>query len=244
MKSAWSFLILAFTPVEHLRKSFGWWNFAQPFLLFTGLAVGPIVGTFFDSLQPTQRLLLIVACPALILVMLFFIAGIRLQRTADDLNTPKLDLIFNPDDRTCAFEIIEVDQDQKGMYKVYDLYRLGIMNRSLRTIEDVSVRIESVEGWDPGTLPLHLQLMHDRHPFKTTFAVRPNDKPEVYVDFIGREPDVYIFNLHAIPLNVQRSFDAKKRKITVVAVGRDIRPARKVFVVEPNGPDGIMITES
>lgn len=166
-------------------------------------------------------------------------------RELGELNVPKLEIVFEKTngEGSSSFHQIRVESGEDNHQILVDeLYRVGIINMSARTIEDVRVWMNSFTPRGAPNLPFRLHVMNDNiPPYEESlngFCVDPSDKPTRYVDVVRKiyieQPDVpekHILLEHVDP-GVAKVIPDDRYEIILIATGRDVRESpSKTFVI-------------
>lgn len=148
--------------------------------------------------------------------------------------TPKMDLIFG-EHKSCVFHY-------PGDYKfVPVLYRVGLINCSGKTIDDVRVSIEDLapQGIEFG--PIKLKFMHQRNK-NEIFPLHPSDAPGLFVDVVSniQQGEDYMICLNYATSGVSNIIEAGRYEMTLLAEGKDVPACRKKFWVDLNNTGNLV----
>ncbi len=117
-------------------------------------------------------------------------------------------------------------------------YRVGVLNRSRSTIEDVQVETIRLTPPELPGLPALLHLMHDNPPnpagpYQQSLSVPPDKTPSVYVDVVAKVMNQPQFQLqHITPGGVRQQFPEGQYLLVLRVRGRGVKSRTRAFVLD------------
>ena len=194
--------------------------FSSPLLYGTGAVVSAAIAALswvgIPSVQSEHERVIYLLWWFTIFVVLAIAAFVAIHRENIELRKPRLAICFE--------EIYPYIQGElEGGAEKYRLFRVSILNRTRKTIDDVSVELAAMEPMAIRT-PLLLHQKDDNilraSNYKETFSLDPM-RPK-YIDVVQQQPGISDFEIiHTIPA-VERFISRHGRyRIKLIASGRD-----------------------
>ena len=193
----------------------------------------PIVGRVapLSELFEEAQLVWFVGVP----ILLFLIAGIKLQMKVDRYETSKLDLIFDQSKYpTCK---LQLDDDSGGIKCRRTIFRLGIISKGKFTIDGVSIKLTDIKPEILTCGPITLQpVRFAQGDFELSFAVNPGEIPTKYIELLYHDSDDGIVTIehdndYNHPIRVSLPSQSKNGEyiLTLLAQGQDTTECEKRF---------------